>query len=143
MRLPHSLDEARALHRQVAHRPIDVRNLLSSARTALDEDRLEDAETVVLGALIAAPERVECWRLSAAYSLARGEPDDAEAALRCALELADDEDAALELAVLLASDGRFEEAEGLASVLAMDAESPRIRARADRLATDAARRISA
>lgn len=140
--LPKTLDEARALHREAGRRPADTTHLIREASTALDEQRVEDAQTLVAGALIAQPDRVEAWRLAARLALEVGETDDAETALRQALDLENDEGAVLELATLFLSDGRYEEAEGLASTLALQAESASIRARAEALSQTISERRS-
>lgn len=134
VKMPKTLEDARTLHKDVTS-PVDVNRLLTAAEVALAEQRIEDAETLVAGALVASPDRVDGWRLAGAVARESGEIDEAETAYRQALELHDDEEVALELASLLASDGRFEEAEGMASALALHSESRSIRELAERLAS--------
>lgn len=133
MELPKTIDEAEALHRQVAAIPTDVPRLWTAAALAVEEQRLDEAHKLILGALIAAPRRSTSWRLAGVLGEARGETDEAELAYRQALELEDDAESALRLANLLGSEGRFEEGLGWANSLAVHAEDLSIRARAEAL----------
>ena len=133
MKIPLQMEELQALHKEAAGRVVDVMQLLRAAHTAIKEDRFDDAETLLLGAAVAEPERAETWRLVGVLAEEFGELDEAELAYRRAFDLESNEEAALALASLFASDGRFEEAEGFATSLMLDATSARIRERAGQL----------
>lgn len=122
------------LHAQVAGQPVDIPALLKAADRALAEERYADAETLLSGAIISDPDRADAWHRLGRLAEAYGEVDEAAEAYRRAMELAEDEDVALDLARLLASGGQLEEAEGLASWLALQAERRSVRRAASQLA---------
>lgn len=128
------LDHLDQLHAQASGTPVDAGALQAAADEALEEERFADAETLIRGALVAAPKRPAAWRSLARLAEAWGEVDVAILALRRAVELGNDEVAALELASLLAGTGAFDEASALAHALGIDAESRWVRARASALA---------
>ena len=126
--------ELARMHSQVAGQPVDVGTLIRAADTALAAEQLDDAETLLTGALIAEPERADAWHRLGLLAEAFGDVDEAAEAYRRAMELAEDEAVALDLARLLASGGQFEEAGALADWLALESESISIRRRATALA---------
>ena len=132
--------ELARLHAQVAGQPVDVASLLKAADAAFNEERFEDTEKLLRGALIARPQRADTWHRIGRLAEAFGEIDDAVEAYRRALDLAEDEDVALDLARILASSGDFEEAAGLANWLALQAASTSIQRNAAALATSIEKR---
>ena len=126
--------ELARLHAQVAGLTTDVSALLSAAETALDEERFADAETLLRGALIAAPDRAAAWHGLGRLAEAGGDIDHAEEAYRRAMALDEDEQVALDLARLLASSGQFDESHSLATWLGLQATSSPIRRAAAALA---------
>lgn len=133
MEIPKTLREAVALHAQTHAGTQEASLLSSAAQAALAEERLDDAETLIRGLVIAAPRQAVSWRLAGTLAEVLGEDEEAESAYRLALDLEPDDESAVRLAALLAGDGRFEEALGWASSLALDSEDARVRDRAERL----------
>lgn len=128
------------LHAEVAGQPVDVPALLKAADAAFTEERYADTETLLRGALIAAPEQADIWHRLGQLAEVYGEVDHAAEAYRRAMELDDDERIVLDLARLLASSGVFEEAGALAAWLALQAESTSIRRAATQLAASIEKR---
>ncbi|MBI4815435.1 MAG: hypothetical protein HY791_04225 [Deltaproteobacteria bacterium] len=107
-------------------RRIDIGALLRGAEEAIGEERFDDADAILSGALIVDPNLSTTWRLIGHLAEERGELEDAERAYRTAMELGHDEGATLELARLLMSIARFEESEALLVWLVTESESPQL-----------------
>ncbi|MCC7380688.1 MAG: hypothetical protein IT384_02605 [Deltaproteobacteria bacterium] len=122
--------ELDALHQAAAGRRVDLPLLLEAGALALREGRLEDAEDILGGALIADPARAATWCLAGKVEEAMGAVDRAEQAYRAAIEIDEHAPAALALANLLAGLGRYEEAEALASWLALEGNDSELRKKA-------------
>ena len=132
--------ELARLHAQVAGQPVDIGALATAADRALAEERFEDAEKLLRGALIAAPDRCDLWHRLGRLAEGWGEVDQAAEAYRRAMALDEDEVVALDLARLLASGGELEEAYALSTWLALQAESASVQGAASALATSIERR---
>ncbi|MEL7369072.1 MAG: hypothetical protein AAFN74_09190 [Myxococcota bacterium] len=126
--------ELARLHAQVVGQPVDLAALVKAADKAIAEERFDDAETVMRGAIIAAPERADFWHRLGLIAEGFGETDEATEAYRRSMELAEDDTVALDLARHLASCGEFDEASSLANYLALQADSISIQRAAAALA---------
>jgi tetratricopeptide (TPR) repeat protein len=120
--------ELEALHRDLDPRvQVNVTSLAAAAERAFKEERFDEADEILNGALVANPTFAPTWLVCGAMLEAQGEVEDAERAYRTALELDADSKASLKLAELLFSLGNFDEAASLAEWIVREHAQPELR----------------